>query len=80
MWKPGQLVTINKKVYRIRKRDFNTQSGCYECAFSDNSWSEEPCAATCPHKMYYEYYFELIITKRNLNIPKPIKLCTKQVK
>lgn len=47
VWKPGQLVTINHKVYRVVKNLFG---GCANCENIHTNASDPPCAVCIPHK------------------------------
>lgn len=42
MWKPGQLVTANKKVYRVFRSPYTIICGCYACQ-AINSKNSTPC-------------------------------------
>ena len=39
MWKPGQLVTIDRKVYRVTK----SRMGCFTCKYLNYNHFEYPC-------------------------------------
>ena len=41
-WKPGQLITANKKVYRVLRSSYTIISGCYACR-SVNGMYTTPC-------------------------------------
>lgn len=44
-WKPGQLITLRNKVYRVKEaKDFQT---CSNCAFANIKISEFPCNSIC---------------------------------
>lgn len=46
LWKPGQIVTIDGKKYRVVKSPF----GCANCENKHTSASDTPCATCIPHK------------------------------
>lgn len=60
MWKPGQLVTINGKVYRITK----SKTPCVQCHLNNMGF---PCLATMCHtcvvKISYACYPKLVAPK-----------------
>lgn len=61
-YKPGQLITINHKVYRIHKHVVVLGS-CGECAFRDTYSKDEPCFSLCfsnKRKLPYGYYLKLV--------------------
>ena len=41
-WKPGQLVTANKKVYRVFRSPYTIIHGCYACR-AINGEDTTPC-------------------------------------
>lgn len=43
MWKPGQLVTVCGKVFRVAKAK-NVFQACEKCVFACNKASIHPCA------------------------------------
>lgn len=45
-WKPGQLVTIDHKVYRVVKSPF----GCIECANVNTMVYDIPCVVCTSHR------------------------------
>lgn len=59
-YKPGQLITIDHKVYRVKKYDDFT--GCYSCEFINKSSREEPCRTLCMinDKLPRSCYLELV--------------------
>lgn len=56
MWKPGQIITVGGKKYRITKRP-STGYSCYVCDNRDTHECHEPCR-TCIHgkRMPYTCY------------------------
>ena len=46
IWKPGQIVTIGSKKYRVVK----SQSGCIDCANVNTMSYDIPCIVCIPHK------------------------------
>ena len=43
MWKPGQLVTINRRTYRIIKKSNSLGHPCIFCEFKRLESDEYPC-------------------------------------
>lgn len=68
MWKPGQLVTIEGKICRIKKiTDDDIQ--CHSCEFEHQDWIKYPCSGCISGVLIPEYC--------NLKL---VKSCTKQDK
>lgn len=47
VWKPGQIVTINHKKYRVVKNPFG---GCVSCENIHTDASDTPCVVCIPHR------------------------------
>ena len=52
MWKPGNLVTIDGIVYRV-KREPELFTSCRYCAFSNGPYG--PCSCSFPGLRYKKY-------------------------
>ena len=74
MWKPGQLVTIGKKIYRVTKTDGSRLKACYMCCSANRpipcggrfNYNNEPNAfwrGTCLDKVPEGAYLKPIIIK-----------------
>lgn len=49
VWKPGQIVTIDHKKYRVVKNSFG---GCANCENIHTDASDPPCAVCIPHFLH----------------------------
>ena len=63
-YKPGQIITINKNVYQIKKSIY----GCIECDYIKYDVRQYPCKK-CP-----------VVTTCNTRRIKLIRICGKKVK
>lgn len=59
MWKPGQLVTIENKVYRVVKSQF----GCVDCANAITMPYDIPCIVCMAHRQRMDTILEEIKPK-----------------
>lgn len=56
-WKPGQLITIEGKIYRIRKKEYGI---CSLCAFLEHKCyysQDKDCLDLIPYNCYYEQVY-----------------------
>ena len=78
MWKPGQLVTIKNKVYRVRRvkspwygaaGDKPKDHPCYNCSLhhKPECLLFRPSRQTCIQKLGYTGYLKKLIKKRRKN-------------
>lgn len=72
-YKPGQIVTIDHRRYRIKK---HSEHPCYACVFERNSAAEQPCLFCLCH--FEESYLYLEPIEAQIQIKK--RLCGSQVK
>lgn len=49
MWKPGQIVTINHTIYRVKK------GSCFKCEYTRLSVVDEPCFTCLSKKLLQSY-------------------------
>lgn len=57
VWKPGRIVTIGGKKYRVKHNKFRR---CSRCPSKSPTISlTAVCAACCAHTGYYEYLEEI---------------------
>lgn len=76
MWRPGQLVTINGIVYRIKRKPLSYMA-CDLCAFSGqlcctltyNQSKYEVCTKLIPNDCYFERLSPVV--KWGFNSPSP---------
>lgn len=74
MWKPGQLVTIGNRVYRVTKTDRDAKyRSCYICQMAN---TKTPCinglfgniegfnVQKCAQNLHYSHYLRQIKPKR----------------
>lgn len=63
-YKVGQLITINRRIYRVRKHVIG--GACHVCAFKNVLSHEEPCINLCMEtvpgksKLPLGYYLKLV--------------------
>lgn len=60
MWKPGQIVTVNHKKYRVKStKKTNKWLGCSFCDFDDSGHISRICARICyrPHTKLDDYSY-----------------------
>lgn len=55
MYKPGQIVTINSKKYRIKKSKF--EIGCIKCTYGEKNI---PACKWCIDKLRFGYFLDPI--------------------
>lgn len=60
-YKPGQLITVDHKIYRVKKSD-NDNTGCYNCAFIKFPMYKDPCRSICivEHKLPNNCYLGFV--------------------
>ena len=63
VWKPGQIVTIEGKKYRVKHNKFRRCGICPSKAHT--FYLTAVCAACCAHTGYYEYLEEIRSKKSN---------------
>lgn len=64
-FKPGQLVTINHTVYRIRKTKSTVSTPCPKCAFFDAPLHEQIICIDCFENLGLCKYFEKVCGKQD---------------
>lgn len=68
MYKPGQLITIKRNVYRVMKTEDPLRAGCGKCAFVATPTHKDPCLSLCiklSNKMpNYGHYLKLVKSRK----------------
>ena len=58
-YKPGQIVTIEGKQYRIKKGQPRIGPACNQCKYDNNRGCEAPCG-WCLRRLGYDFYLSPI--------------------
>ena len=60
MYKPGQIVTINHRRYRIKRSSKHPRYSCWECIYEHLIADREPCCFCLCHLDRPDLYLEPI--------------------